>query len=93
VVAATRPFGVTSSTVQMGVASMATTWQPTTLVQCISLAPWLTFPGCDEPGGCHDLTLGRIYELVGVEADGAFYRIYDDSGDDFLYPASHFRMV
>ena len=35
---------------------MATTWQPTTLVQCISLAPWLTFPGCDEPGGCHDLT-------------------------------------
>jgi hypothetical protein len=26
-----------------------------------------------------------------VEADGAFYRILDDSGDDFLYPASHFK--
>jgi len=28
-----------------------------------------------------------------VEADGAFYRILDDSGDDFLYPASHFKSV
>ena len=45
---------------------MATTWQPTTLVQCISVAPWLLIPGDDEPGGCHDLTLGKIYELVGV---------------------------
>jgi hypothetical protein len=73
--------------------AMATTWQPTTLVQCISLNPWLTYPGCEEPGGCHDLTLGRIYELLGIEADGAFYRINDDSGDDFLYPASHFRVI
>src|SRR5690242_8404597 len=73
--------------------AMATTWQPTTLVQCISLRPWLVYPGCDEPGGCHDLTLGKIYELMGVEADGAFYRIVDDSGDDFLYPASHFKSV
>jgi hypothetical protein len=72
---------------------MATTWQPTMLVQCVSLKPWLSYPGCDEPGGCHDLTLGRIYELLGIEADGAFYRIFDDSGGDYLYPASHFRVV
>jgi hypothetical protein len=72
---------------------MATTWQPTTLVQCISLAPWLTFPGCDEPGGCHDLTLGRIYELISVEARGKLIRINDDSGEDFLYPAGHFRLL
>jgi hypothetical protein len=72
---------------------MTTSWQPTTLVQCISVSPWLVYPGCDEPGGCHDLTLGRIYEMLGVEADGAFYRILDDSGDDFLYPASHFKPV
>ena len=72
---------------------MTTSWQPTTLVQCISVKPWLVYPGCDEPGGCHDLTLGRIYEMLGIEADGAFYRILDDSGDDFLYPASHFRAV
>ena len=29
---------------------MATTWQPTMLVQCVSLKPWLSYPGCDEPG-------------------------------------------
>ena len=73
---------------------MATTsWQAASLVQCVSTRPWLTYPGCDEPGGCHDLTLGKIYELVGVEAGGALYRIIDDSDDDFLYPASHFREV
>jgi hypothetical protein len=73
--------------------AMTTSWQPTTLVQCISVRPWLTYPGCDEPGGCHDLTLGRIYELLGIEASGSFYRIVDDSGEDYLYPASHFRVV
>lgn len=73
---------------------MATTsWEPTTLVQCISVKPWLTLPGESEPGGCHDLTLGRIYRMLGVEAGGAFYRIVDDSDDDYLYPASHFRVV
>lgn len=72
---------------------MATSWQATTLVQCISLKPWLSYPGSDGSGGCHDLTLGRIYEMLGVEAKGAFYRILDDSGDDFLYPASHFQSV
>ena len=70
---------------------MATCWQPTTLVRCISVRPWLTYPGCDEPGGCHDLTLGKVYELLAVEARGAFYRIVDDSGEDYLYPANLFR--
>lgn len=70
---------------------MTTGYQPTTLVQCISLEPWLNYPGCDEAGGCHDLTLGKVYELLGIEANGSFYRIVDDSNDDFLYPASHFK--
>jgi len=37
--------------------------------------------------------LGRIYEMLGIEASGSFYRIVDDSGEDYLYPASHFRVV
>ena len=74
--------------------AMATsTFQTTTLVQCISVKPWLLIPGDTEPGGCHDLTLGRIYEMLAVEASGSFYRIVDDSGEDYLYPASHFRVV
>lgn len=72
---------------------MGTTWQATTLVKCVSVKPWLQLPGEDEPCGCHDLTLGRIYECIGVEADGAFLRIVDDSEEDYLYPASHFREV
>lgn len=72
---------------------MAVGWQPTTLVQCISVEPWLTLPGDDEPGGCHDLTLGRIYPLLSVEARGKLVRIVDDSGDDFLYPAGHFKVL
>ncbi|HET7372720.1 MAG TPA: hypothetical protein VFJ20_05020 [Gemmatimonadaceae bacterium] len=59
----------------------------------MSTKPWLEYPGCDESGGCHDLTLGKIYEMMGVEGQGAFYRIIDDSGEDFLYPISHFRVV
>ena len=40
-----------------------------------------------------DLTLGKLYEMLGVEGNGSFYRIVDDSGEDFLYPVSHFRVV
>lgn len=72
---------------------MATTYQPVTLVKCVSVKPWLVIPGDDEPGGCHDLTLGKIYECMGVEGRGSFLRIVDDSGDDYLYPLSHFREV
>ena len=31
--------------------------------------------------------------MLGAEANGALYRIIDDSDDDFLYPASHFKVV
>jgi hypothetical protein len=74
-------------------AFMATTFQPVTLVKCVSVKPWLVIPGDDEPGGCHDLTLGKIYECMGVEGRGSFLRIVDDSGEDYLYPLSHFRDV
>jgi len=74
-------------------ATMATTYQPVTLVQCVSVKPWLVIPGDDEPGGCHDLTLGKIYECMGLEGRGSFLRIVDDSGEDYLYPLSHFREI
>jgi hypothetical protein len=74
-------------------ALMSVSWQANTLVQCVSTRPWLTYPGCDEPGGCHDLTLGKIYEMLSIEGKGSFYRIVDDSGEDYLYPVSHFRVI
>jgi hypothetical protein len=40
-----------------------------------------------------DLTLGRLYEIV-LPTDGhGMVRIIDDSGDDYLYPASLFDAV
>ncbi len=40
-----------------------------------------------------DLTLGRLYEVL-ASADGRdMLRIIDDSGEDFLYPASLFEAV
>jgi hypothetical protein len=31
--------------------------------------------------------------MLSVEGRGSFYRIVDDSGEDFLYPISHFKVV
>ena len=39
--------------------------------------------------------LGMFLDAIGevVEGQGAFYRIVDDSGEDYLYPISHFKVV
>lgn len=37
------------------------------------------------------LTHGKIYPVVSVER--GWYRIVDDSGDDYLYPACCFEVV
>ena len=88
--ASLRPTDAERRIYQRSGRGMATTGQPKMLVQCVSLKPWLAYPGWVEPGGGHDLTLGRMDELLGIEADGAFYRISDDSGGDFSYPVSPF---
>ena len=40
-----------------------------------------------------DLTLGRLYELLQPEDVQGMVRIRDDSGEDYLYPASLFDAV
>lgn len=37
------------------------------------------------------LTHGRVYEVLSVEK--GFYRIVDDSGDDYLYPPEYFEII
>lgn len=86
-------FVVVVSPHERSATDSAAIWQPVTLMQCVSVKPWLVIPGDDEPGGCHDLTLGKIYECLGVEGRGSFLRIVDDSGEDFLYPLSHFKHI
>ena len=37
------------------------------------------------------LTNGKIYDVLSVEK--GFYRIVDDSGEDYLYPQKYFEVV
>ena len=38
-----------------------------------------------------DLTIGKIYQVISVE--NGLYRIIDDSGEDYLYPAVMFEII
>jgi predicted DNA binding CopG/RHH family protein len=38
-----------------------------------------------------DLTIGKIYQVIAVE--NGYYRIIDDSGEDYLYPAAMFEII
>lgn len=40
-----------------------------------------------------DVSLGRLYEVVDDNAGQGMMRIIDDSGEDYLYPASWFEPV
>ncbi len=38
-----------------------------------------------------ELTNGKTYEVISVEK--GWYRIKDDTGGDYLYPAKHFEVI
>jgi hypothetical protein len=40
-----------------------------------------------------DLTIGRLYEVIGEVDTHKLLRIIDDSGEDYLYPANLFEQV
>lgn len=44
-----------------------------------------------KDGLAGSLTIGKIYEIL--EIDGGDYRIIDDEGEDYLYPAEFFEIV
>ena len=37
------------------------------------------------------LTVGKIYEVIAIEH--GFYRLIDDSGEDYLYPPARFEII
>jgi len=47
---------------------------------------------CVDPGTHEDLQARRLYETLPDEsaARSDYVRVIDDSGEDYLYPASHF---
>lgn len=54
-----------------------------------------TFVVCIRNGGCDDLEVRKIYEVLPDEAAAVdnYLRIIDDSGEDYLYPAEFFARV
>lgn len=38
-----------------------------------------------------ELTNGRVYEVLSIEK--GWYRIMDDSGEDYLYPPQYFEPI
>ena len=40
-----------------------------------------------------DLTIGRLYEVIGEVDAHQMLRIIDDSGEDYLYPAKLFELI
>jgi hypothetical protein len=53
------------------------------------------FAVCVANDGCDDLTVGMLYRVLpDAKASGeAMLRVVDDSGEDYLYPASRFIAV
>ncbi len=65
-------------------------------VKCIQNGGMVQPEGTDqwieEPHGLGgSLTIGKIYEVLEIE--GGDYRLVDDEGEDYLYPASLFEVV
>jgi hypothetical protein len=53
------------------------------------------FALCIENQDCDDLEVGKVYRILSDKvASGANHlRVVDDSGEDYLYPASSFVFV
>ncbi len=50
---------------------------------------------CLDDRGCEDLQKGKVYVVV-ADRDAArdrYLRVFDDSGEDYLYPDSQFASV
>ena len=65
-------------------------------VRCIDTRPYLSETAIGlrveaSDGEMVSLTRGKLYDVL--EQDDEFYRIVDDTGEDYLYPKSMFERV
>jgi len=66
-------------------------------VRCVSIKPYLDekldgnlVEGAYE-GEMISLTMNKVYDVV--EQDDEYYRIVDDTDEDYLYPKSMFEVI
>ena len=55
----------------------------------------IRFAICLKNNGCEDLIVRRVYQVLSDEGaeKRALLRIIDESGEDYLYPASYFFFI
>lgn len=55
----------------------------------------LRFVVCVRNEDCEDLEIRKIYQVLedGAAAEDRYIRVIDESGEDYLYPASYFYPV
>lgn len=53
------------------------------------------FAICLDDRGCDDLQKGKVYRVLEdrAAARDQYLRVVDDSGEDYLYPDSHFSFI
>jgi hypothetical protein len=53
------------------------------------------FALCVENRDCDDLEKRKIYQMISDEAASreGYFRVIDESGEDYLYPQSYFILV
>ena len=63
-------------------------------VRCINNKTYVHLPDESGNGALADLTIGAVYKVLPTpqhERDTGMLRIIDNSGEDYLYPASYFQ--
>jgi hypothetical protein len=63
-------------------------------VRCINNKAYLHGPDAAANGALIDLTIGAIYKVLPTpqqDRDTGLLRVIDNSGEDYLYPASYFQ--
>ena len=63
-------------------------------VRCVNNKAYVRVPDETVNGPLADLTLGAVYKVLPTpqsERDAGLLRIIDNSGEDYLYPASYFQ--
>lgn len=55
----------------------------------------LQFAICIQHENCEDLSLHKIYQVLSDSSAAIddYIRVIDDSGEDYLYPASYFIQI
>jgi hypothetical protein len=64
-------------------------------IEFMKKLPTIRFAICLKNKGCEDLTVRKVYQVLPDEKANqrGLVRVIDESGEDYLYPASFFFLI